>query len=529
MVDREGPDRDSVSPLLEASMGPGSEYDLDAVLERVLSAALELTGARYAALAILDELGRGLDRLLTRTHERAHAFSPGHQPVAIFLGAPVVVRGERWGNLYVAEKQTGPFTARDEQALVVLAGWAALGIDNARLHVREASRRIELERVVQTLEASATIVRALGDETDIERVVELIVTRGRALVQARAMLMLLFDGDALLVRAEAGEIAGTAVGRRLTLDRLSGRVLAHPTLLRVDDVEDPWGSAGELGVADAKTAMIVPLVYGARDVGVLVAFDRLVGGPSFRAEDEAVVLSFAASAATALATAQSVERELLRHSIESAEHERGRWARALHDATLQSLGALALSLSSARVANDPKTLDRAVSRVIEQLVREIATLRALITDLRPIELDDVGIVPALEALVDRCSALYDFAIVLEIDLEHVEALLGSRLVPEAETAIYRTVQEAIRNAAKHAGASTVRVTVEDSGGLIRVTIDDDGRGFAPSARSEGFGLVGLRERATLAGGRLEVKSSSEGTQVRIELSAVPRDVRAAIA
>jgi signal transduction histidine kinase len=243
----------------------------------------------------------------------------------------------------------------------------------------------------------------------------------------------------------------------------------------------------------------------------------------------AVVLSFAASAATALATAQSVERELLLRSIESAEHERGRWARALHDATLQSLGALALSLSSAQGANDPKTLDRAVSTVIEQLVREIATLRALITDLRPVELDDVGIVPALEALVDRCSALYDFAIVLDIDLERVEALLGSRLVPEAETAIYRTVQEAIRNAAKHAGASTVRVGVEDSGGLIRVTITDDGRGFAPSARSDGFGLVGLRERATLAGGRLDVTSSSAGTQVRLELSAGLRDARAAIA
>jgi signal transduction histidine kinase len=360
-------------------------------------------------------------------------------------------------------------------------------------------------------------------------VVELIVTRGRALVQARAMLMLLFDGDALLVRAEAGEISRTAVGRRVTLDRLSERVLAHTTLLRVDDVEDPRGSAGELGVVDAKTAMIVPLVYGARDVGVLVAFDRLVHGPRFHVEDEAVVLSFAASAATALATAQSVERELLRHSIESAEHERGRWARALHDATLQSLGALALSLSSAQGANDPEALDRAVSTVIEQLVREIATLRALITDLRPVELDDVGIVPALEALADRCSALYDFVIALDIDVKHVDGSLGSRLGPEAETAIYRTVQEAIRNAAKHAGASTVRVAVEDSGGLVRVTIADDGRGFAPSARSDGFGLVGLRERATLAGGRLDVKSGSAGTQVRLELPAVLRDARAAIA
>ncbi len=508
-------------------MGHGSEFDVDAVLERVLSAALELTGARYAALAILYERGRGLERLLTRTHERARACSPGDEPVAIFLSAPIVVRGEPWGDLYVAEKQTGPFTAHDEQALAVLAGWAALGIDNAHLHEREASRRIELERMVQALEASANIARALGDETDLERVVELIVTRGRALVQARAMVMLLFDGDALLVRAEAGEISRTAVGRNVTLDRLSGRVLAHPTLLRIDDVEDPRGSAGALGVVDAEAAMIVPLVYGARDVGVLVAFDRLVGGPRFRAEDEAVALSFAAGAATALATAQSVERELLRHSIESAEHERGRWARALHDATLQSLGALALSLSSARGANDPDTLDRAVSTGIEQLVREIATLRALITDLRPVELDDVGIVPALEALVDRCRALYDFAIVLDIDDEH--ALLGSRLAPEAETTIYRTVQEAIRNAAKHAVASTVRVAVEASGGLVRVTIADDGRGFAPSARTEGFGLVGLRERATLAGGRLEVKSGSEGTQVRLELSAVLRDARAAIA
>ena len=246
-------------------------------------------------------------------------------------------------------------------------------------------------------------------------------------------------------------------------------------------------------------------------LGVLSAYDRLRGGPEFGPEDEELMLSFAASAATAVHTARSVAEERLTHAIEGAEQERRRWARELHDETLQGLGALQMMLATAVRESSPEKRDAIVLKASEQTRAEIDRLRRLIVELRPAELDELGLEPALEALAHRRGG-DGLEVSVQADLD------GERLAPALESAIYRIVQEALTNAAKHAGSSHATVSVAAAGSAIELRISDDGRGFDVEAPSSGYGLVGMSERAALLGGHLEVASAAgEGTTVRAVL------------
>ena len=401
----------------------------------------------------------------------------------------------------------------------MLAEWAAVALDNARLIERDAERRRELERTVGALEASASIARAVGGEPDVDRILELVVTRGRSLAHARAMLVLLREGDRLAVAAAAGELGCPAVGRTVGVQGAAvAHVLSGASPLLVADVEAALGfSAVDLGVHGARSALLVPLVYRALGVGVLVAFDRLIDGPAFTVDDKRLVHGFAASAAAAVAAARRAERERLRHSIESAERERRRWARELHDSTLQSLGALRLDLTSARRTRDLVKIEQAIERTIGQLGHEMRNLRTFITDLRPAALDDLGVPAALAALVARTTTLYNLAISLDVDLDFEAGRSDRRISSDIETPIYRTVQEALTNVGKHAGAANARVEVRERGGMVTITVSDDGHGFDTSIASDGFGIIGMQERAALARGRIEIRSSASGTTVTSRL------------
>ena len=124
-----------------------------------------------------------------------------------FLGVPVTVRDEVWGNLYLTEKAGGgPFTDADEESAVILADWAAIAIDNARLYGSVEQRRDHLERANRGLDTTVAIAQALGGETDLNRILELIVKRARALVGARTLVIMLAQEDELVVAAGAGEL-----------------------------------------------------------------------------------------------------------------------------------------------------------------------------------------------------------------------------------------------------------------------------------------------------------------------------------
>jgi signal transduction histidine kinase len=555
--------------LLEIVRGVLGELDLEVVLDRVLEAARELTGARYAALGVLDDSRTELARFVTvgideatraeigalprgqgvlgelidhpaplrledvGRHPRSYGFPAGHPPMRSFLGVPILIEGTPYGNLYLTEKAQGAqFTQDDEEAVSMLAELAGVAIDHARSYAGARERRDELERTVAALDATTQFARAIGAETDLDVILELVVKRGRALVSARTLLIELCQPDGLLVAAGAGELPQGLIGRLLpSQDTVASHALRTR---RTQHLEDELNRArfdehglGRFGVG-AEGGLVVPLIFQGRTYGVLVALDRLHDGHSFGMEDQRLLEAFAASAATAVATAQSVASEQQRQRLSAAEAERGRWARDLHDETLQSLSALQIRLSGARRVGKPEVLAQAVEEAVDYLQAGIADLRALITDLRPASLDELGVEAALQALAERAQRR-GIEVDVSIDLAYEEGRADSRHTPELEVALYRIVQEALSNAAKHGRAARAVVEVNEDSSSIHLTVRDDGDGFDPGrVEAKGFGLLGMRERVQLLDGSLQIESApGSGCTVRVSLPSQRRSDLAA--
>lgn len=530
-----------------------AEHDTEAVLNRILKEAREITGAQNAALGVLNESRTELERFVTlgvdaethRTigdlprgrgvlgvliedprplrladvgqHPQSYGFPVAHPPMHTFLGVPIVIRGKGWGNLYLTEKDGGrAFTEDDEESVVALAQWAAIAIENARLYERTEQRRQQLEQAVRSLEAARDIADAISGAADLAHILELTVKRGRALVDAQSVVIMLRDGDHLVIEASAGQMA-SARGRRIPVSgSTSGGVLERGRPERISDVGSSLRVApDELGVPDARFALIVPMLHHGTGLGVMAAFDRGADCTGFTLEDEQVLRTFAASAANAVAINRSVEAERLRSTIAAADAERGRWARELHDETLQALGGLRVLLASTVGRGDAKTKDDAMKQAIEDIELELGNLRGIISDLRPSLLDDLGLRPAIEALLDRRRDAG-----LEIDAELVlpaPSEDGDGLPAELETTVYRLAQEALTNISKHAHATHARVFVGIEDQCVMIEVQDDGVGFDPKSRTSGFGLAGMRERIYLAGGELQIEPANPGTLVRARL------------
>jgi signal transduction histidine kinase len=542
-----------LSRLLDVARGLVSELELESVLRQVLEVGRELTGARYAALGILTEDKRELERFLylgideetrreigplprgrgilgelIRTprplrlgnvsdHPRSYGFPSGHPPMRSFLGVPILIRGEAYGNLYLTDTDHGEFDEADEELVLILAEWAAIAIDNARLYARVEERREELERAVRGLEATTAIARAVGTETDLDRVLELIAKRARALVDARSVAILLPRGDDLCVAAAAGELQPPSELRFPRKRTVFGDVLRTGEPESLPDLASRVRFGPDELRGSASAALLVPLLFGPRPLGVLIALDDLgQDGPAFGEDAEYLLTSFAAAAANAMATSQSIEAERLRHSIEASEQERKRWARELHDDTLQELGALRLMLTGALKARETEPAKAAIAQAVDRIDLTIGGLQSLITELRPAALDELGVQPAIEALAERVRATSG----LEVDLDLALNAEGARLEAGIESTLYRLVQEALNNAVKHAGAERVEVAIADDGSSLHLTVRDDGSGFRVEDSHSGFGLVGMRERAQLAGGSVRVESSpGAGTTVYATLPA----------
>jgi signal transduction histidine kinase len=533
--------------LIELGTTLLSDLDLESVLRSVVEAARDLTEAGYAALGVLDrdrtELerfiylgiddetrrdignlprGRGLLGELIREprplrlpdvnrHPHAYGFPPGHPPMHSFLGVPILIRGEVFGNLYMTEKKGAEeFDDADEEAAITLATWAGIAIENARLYTTLSEREAEVEQALRRAETSVDIARAVGGETDVERVLDLIVKRARALVEARTLLVLLRKGGRLTVAAQAGQ-AGPEV-EKLTIPAedsvfdaaMQERVAQH---LRRGS---PPSEARLRERVGSEAALVVPLLFRGRAVGALVALDREAGGSEFDAEDLRLLQAFAASAATAVATAQSVESERLQQQVEIGESERRRWARELHDETLQGLAAIRISLAAALQSDDPDRNEKvaaAAEDTVDRLEDQINELSRLIDDLRPASLERLGLAGALQALGEECAARGSFEVKAEIELD-------GELSREEERVVYRLAQEALNNVVKHSAATRASLKAELVDGEVKLAVEDDGKGFETGGEGGGRGMVGMRERVALLGGRLEVRSEpAQGTTV----------------
>lgn len=541
--------------VLDVACGVVSDLDVDVVLERLLKAARELTGARYAALGILDRSRTELERFITSgldegtrerigalphgrgvlgeliadprplrladvgAHPHSYGFPSGHPAMKTFLGVPVVVAGEVFGNLYLTEKpDEEEFTEDEERALVRLAKFAGVAIDHARRYSGVDHQRSELKRTVQALDATVQIARAVGGETDLKKILELVAKRGRALVSARALVIEHERGGEMMVATGAGELVPGLIGQSVDArDSLAGAALRTSSTLRLEDEPNrarfERHGLGRLGF-HANAGLVVPLIFRGQGYGVLIAVDRLKHGPTFTSDDQRLLEAFAASAATAIATARSVELERVSQRLAAAEQERARWARELHDDTLQNLAALRIGLAGQLRRGGPETLTEVVRDAVGQLESEIANLRSLITELRPTALDELGVHAAIEALGERARR-DGLEVELRIELAGGQA---ERHGIELETALYRITQEALTNARKHGGARRALIEIQAYDHHLHLSVQDDGRGFDPHAKTVGFGLHSMSERAELLGGTLEITSAlGRGTEIAADL------------
>jgi len=520
-----------------------ADLDLESVLRSVVEAARELTGAEYAALGVLDRDHKELERFIylgiddetkrsignlprglgvlgelirepsplrlrdVDQHPHAYGFPPGHPPMHSFLGVPIRIRDEVYGNLYMTEKRGAEeFDEADEDAARTLATWAGIAIENARLYTALSEREAVIERALRQAETSVDIARAVGGETDVARVLDLIVKRARALVEAKALLVLLRQGGRLVVAGQAGEV-GPEI-ERLTIpadDAVFEAAMQERVAQRLERGSPPSEARLRERVG-AETALVVPLLFRGRAVGALVALDREAGGTEFDEDDLRLLQAFAASAATAVATAQTVESDRLQQRVEVGERERQRWARELHDETLQGLAAIRISLATALqsgASDREEKIAAAAEQTVDRLEGQINELSRLINDLRPASLERLGLSAALQALAEEAGARGGFEVAAEIELD-------GELSGEEERVVYRLAQEALNNVVKHSAAQHATLSTRLADDSVRIVVGDDGAGFEAGAENEGRGLTGMRERVALLGGEIAVRSRPEG-------------------
>jgi len=540
-------EHDRLRAVFDAAIAVTSELSIDAVLQRIVEAAAELTQAKYAALGVIDQTGRGLESFVTTGLDddtvkgigdlprgrgilgvlireaqplrladladdaRSVGFPPNHPPMKTFLGVPILLRGVAYGNLYLTEKAGGDeFTEADQEIVQLLAAQAAVAIENARLY-ESATRWGE------QLQSLAEVGNALAGELELPRLLDLVVARLRELIDARLVFIAMpKTGGDTVVEVVAADDAERYLGMKLDPTRSkSARVLERRRSERVDSLlDDPEIDHQAARLLGARAGLYVPLVVRDRAIGVIVAHDKQQPDARFTDEDVRIAEAFAQRAAVALELSERVAKDALRRVIAGQELERQRLARELHDETGQALTSILLGLKAVEEAAGDEERRRSMLALREQVVSTLHDVRRLAVELRPKALDDFGLVPALERLAETVAEQAHVTI-------HVEDSLGdARLSAEVETALYRIVQEALTNVVKHATAQTISVVLTRQGDRIVLLVEDDGPGFDPLAAHEGLGLLGMRERIALVDGRLQVESGAErGTTIAVEVPA----------
>jgi len=539
-VEATTPSEGRLRALVEAGVAITSELSLESLLQRLVETAAELTGARYAALGVIDESGTALERFVTtgidsETHAaigdlprgrgilgvlireakplrlrdiaedpRSVGFPPNHPLMHAFLGVPILLRGVAYGNLYLTEKESGgEFGEEDEELVTLLAAQAAVAVENARLY--ESATRWSRQ-----LESLHEVVRSLGEEMELGRLLELICRRLRELIGARLALIALpaAEGELRIAAVDGeGEAAYGLLGHRLDRVRSkSGRVLERRQSARVDSVfDDPEVDQDEARRMGVRTGIYVPLVARGRAIGIVAVHDKLGLESRFSDGDLRLAEIFAARASVAVDLSQRVARDTVRRVVEAQELERRRLALELHDETGQALTSILLGLKTIRAARTQEEAERAEADLRELVVEALQDVRSLAVELRPSALDDFGLAAALERLAETFAERSGIAAAVESNLG------DERLPAEVETGLYRLAQEALTNVVKHAAATKVTIVLTRRDGGVGAVVEDDGRGFAADAvREDALGLVGMRERLALLGGTLAVESSPGG-------------------
>ncbi|MFJ7909236.1 GAF domain-containing protein [Kitasatospora sp. NPDC096204] len=527
-----------VHSLLEAVLAVGRELDLAQALHRIVEAAADLVDARYAALGVIGPDGHTLSQFLTvglteeeiaeigpppsgrgilgelirepqplrcpvlSDHPASVGFPANHPPMHTFLGVPVRVHGEVFGNLYLTDKRGGlDFDEDDEAVIATLAVAAGVAIDNARLYEEAQLRQ-------RWLRASTEITRSLLSGAPRLEVVELIARRAREISGAElADVSVALAGpeeraEELTVEVALGGTPSARLGVTVPVDgTLSGAAYASGSPATSDELAcDDRFRAGPAGRFDGLGAAVaVPLGTGAGYGRGVLLLARAQGQPAFGPEETGPLLGFADQAALALELA---ERRRDAEQLNLLE-DRDRIARDLHDLAIQRLFATGMTLQSAgRLIESQAAADR-VARAVADLDETIKIIRSTIFGLRAHSEPDRGLRARATRVVTDAQGPLGFPPRLSM-----EGLLDTDVPQELAGHVVAVLAEALSNAARHAGASRVEVTLRALAGRVVLTVTDDGVGVPEGGRRSG--LRNLAERADRAGGSFTVDPAEGG-------------------
>ena len=522
--------RDRTHALLEAVVAVGSHLELEVVLRQIVEAAVELVSARYGALGVIGEGGRlvefvpvGLDESeIARVHHwpegrgllgelishpqplrlhdlttdpRSSGFPDGHPPMRSFLGVPVRIRDEVYGNLYLTEKQGGDFDEEDEALVLALAAAAGVAIENARLYA-------EARRQQQWLRASAEVTQRLLSGDQAADVLNQVTQQALEMSGADLVVLALPTGKGtkLVIEHACGSGAAEALGLVLPAEgSASGIVMASGKPLAIDDF------SADARVAEVARehmplgpAVLAPLGPGGDIRGVLTA-GRHQGALPLAPAAVDMLITFAAQAGIGLELAEH-RREAQRLAL---FEDRDRIARDLHDLVIQRLFATGMSLQGATALIGDAEVTQRVEKAVDALDETIRDIRSAIFELqsrgeaKPLPLRG-RILGVVEEMTDPLGYPPGLRMAGQLDTRVSEPIAEQMLA---------ALREALANVAKHARASRVDVAVEAGHDLV-LTVRDDGVGLGKSTRRSG--LANLAERAAELGGTMRATAAESG-------------------
>jgi signal transduction histidine kinase len=530
--------------LLEATVSMAGDLSLSSVLQRIVTTASELVGARYGALGVLartamtvplpgtdpprlqefvthgltddqraaiGDLPRGhgllgliidvprplrLDRI--GAHQQSYGFPSNHPPMNTFLGVPVRIRDKVFGNLYLTEKRDGAsFTEEDEQIVIALAAAAGVVIENARLYEEAATRR-------RWLEAAAEITAALLGEVNREEALQMIADRALEVASADLSAVVLRpDGsdDELVVQVLSGRDRDRVVGTHLEPDSLLHGALYTGERQVIADVAEEEGGELRLGLTDGDLglgpAVVLPLCTAGQVAGALVLGWTARRHEAFLATDLLLPEAFAEQAALALQVADAQRDQALLAVFE----DRDRIGRDLHDLVIQRLFAIGLTLeNAARLAGRPEVATR-ITSAVDDIDATIKDIRNTIFGLSAVrDLSSLRI--ELSSILEEEAAVLGFPATL-----HTTGPIDSAVSDVVRSHLVAVLREALSNAARHAEASAVEVGL-DVGVDTVLTVTDNGRGYQPGGRASG--LRNMAERASELGGTFAIDAVPTG-------------------
>ena len=511
--------------LLRANSLVAGDLSLPVVLRKIVSAARDLLGARYAALGVLGRdgkleqfvhagmddaqvkrigdlpRGRGILGLLISEpapirlaslsdHPAAAGFPPGHPPMGSFLGVPIRIGEEVFGNLYLTERIVGgEFTADDEELAIALAAAAGAAIANARRYAESEQRR-------RWLDASAQLTPLLLADNR-KRPPALVAGHAAEAADADfAVLAVPSDPDQVTVTAVVGPLAAGLMNRTAPLaGSLAGQAIltSKPSLVTGDRLEAAAAAVG----AEIGPLMVVPLVAGDRVLGALL-LGRTAARPGYTETELGMAASFVGHAAVAMELARARADQV--RLAQAEDHER--IAGDLHDHVIQELFALGMKLQGHAARSDPATAER-VSGYIDTLDEVIKKIRSSIWGLQQPSQAPASLQSRVMEIIDDHAPQLGFTAGVSFALPP-DPGLDEALAHD----ILAVTREALSNCARHARATAVSISLAQQDGLITLEVTDNGCGLGTPARSSG--LASMRRRAENHGGNLRITAPDDG-------------------